>query len=103
MSESRPEAIPEEELAAIIAAAILDGKGGRMSRDAEGYLAGVCAEYLVDRLALAGVVAVRDTRWIGGGDGGTDAAASVPRAEMFEPPPCTEWMTTFHPKGIRNR
>ena len=48
-----------------------------MSRDAEGYLAGVCAEYLVDRLVMAGVVAVRNTSWIAGGDGGTGAAAVI--------------------------
>ncbi len=46
-----------------------------MTRDAEGYLAGVCAEYRVDRLALAGVVAVRNASWIGGGDVGAGAAA----------------------------
>jgi hypothetical protein len=55
----RSEPVPEAELAAILAAAILDGKGGRMTRDAEVFLAGVCAEFLVDRLALAGVEVVR--------------------------------------------
>lgn len=45
-----------------------------MTRDAQGYLAVVCAEYLVDRLAEAGVVAVRNAPWTEGGDGGTGAA-----------------------------
>ena len=59
MSERQPDTIPDEELATILAAAILDGKGGSMPREAEAYLAGACAAFLVDRLALAGVVAVR--------------------------------------------
>lgn len=67
--------LQEDEFAAILAAAILDGRGGCMSREAEGYLAGVCATYLVDRLALAGVAAVRNTRRTGGDEGGVAAAA----------------------------
>jgi hypothetical protein len=59
MPEPAPEPIPDDELAAILAAAILDGRGGSMTRDASMFLASVCADYLVDRLALAGVVAVR--------------------------------------------
>ena len=34
-------------------------QGGSMTRDASLFLASVCADYLVDRLALAGVAAVR--------------------------------------------
>ena len=75
MPEPRLNPLQEDELAAILAAAILDGRGGCMSRDAEGYLAGVCARYLVDRLALAGVVAVRNARWTGGDEGDAGAAA----------------------------
>ena len=59
MVEKPTERVPDEELAAILAAAILDGKGGSMTREAEAYLAGVAAEFLVDRLALAGMVVVR--------------------------------------------
>lgn len=77
MFEPCPEPIPDDELAAILAAAILDGRDGRMTRDAEGYLAGVCAEYLVDRLALAGVLAVRKVSWIEGGDDGAVAGAGA--------------------------
>jgi hypothetical protein len=61
MPDPPPEPIPDAELAAILAAAILDGRGGSMTRDASMFLASVCADYLVDRLALAGVVAVRLT------------------------------------------
>ena len=56
MSERSPELLSDDELAAILTAAILDGRGGSMTRDASMFLAGVCADYLVDRLALAGVV-----------------------------------------------
>jgi hypothetical protein len=53
------ETVPEEELAAVLAAAIRDGKGGTMTRVAELFLAGVSADFLVDRLALAGFLVVR--------------------------------------------
>lgn len=79
MPEPRAKPLQEDELAAILAAAILDGRGGCMSRDAESYLAGVCAKYLVDRLALAGVVAVRNARWTAG-DGGEAGAAAFSTA-----------------------
>ncbi len=79
MPEPCSKPLQEDELAAILAAAILDGRGGCMSRDAEGFLAGVCARYLVDRLALAGVVAVRNARWTSG-DGGEVGAAALSTA-----------------------
>ncbi len=53
------EAVSEEELAAVLAAAIRDGRAGTMTREAELFLAGVSADFLVDRLALAGLVVVR--------------------------------------------
>jgi hypothetical protein len=53
------ETVPEAELAAVLAAAIRDGKGGTMTREAELFLAGVSADFLVDRLALAGFLVVR--------------------------------------------
>lgn len=53
------EPIPDAELVALLACAICEARGGRLSREAEGFLAGVCAEVLADRLALAGVVVVR--------------------------------------------
>jgi hypothetical protein len=61
MPEPSPEPIPDAELTDILAAAILDGRGGSMTRETSMFLASVCADYLVDRLALAGVVAVRRT------------------------------------------
>ena len=53
------EPIPDTDVAAVLAAAIRDGKGGTMSREAGMYLAGVCAEFLVERMALAGLVVMR--------------------------------------------
>jgi hypothetical protein len=53
------ETVPEEELAAVLAAAIRDGRSGTMTREAELFLASVSAEFLVDRLALAGFSVVR--------------------------------------------
>ncbi len=46
----------EAEIVAILTDAIRQGGGGRMSRVADSYLAGLCAEHLAERLALAGVV-----------------------------------------------
>jgi hypothetical protein len=54
-----PEPVPEVELVAILAEAIRDGRSGRLSRDAAIYLAGVSAEFVAERLALAGVLVVR--------------------------------------------
>jgi hypothetical protein len=55
----RLEPVSDEELAAILAYALKDGKGGRMTREAEVHLLGVCAEFLVDKLAAAGLEVVR--------------------------------------------
>ena len=44
---------------AVLTAAICDGKAGTMTRDAEMFLAGVCAEFLVERMALTGFVVCR--------------------------------------------
>jgi hypothetical protein len=54
-----PEPVSDEELAAVLTAAIRDGKGGRMTREAEMFLAGVCADFLAERMVLAGLVVVR--------------------------------------------
>ena len=57
MIEDGPLRIPDQaEIVRILAAAIRDGGGGGMTRMADGYLAGLCAEHIADRLALAGVV-----------------------------------------------
>jgi hypothetical protein len=34
-------------------------RGGRLTREGEAFLTGICADYLVDRLELAGVKVVR--------------------------------------------
>jgi len=48
-----------EEVAAALADAIRSSAGGRMSRHAEVFLAGVCAQHLTEHLALAGFVFLR--------------------------------------------
>jgi hypothetical protein len=49
----------DDELAAVLVAAIRDGKSGAMTRGAEVFLATVSAEFLVERIALAGLVVMR--------------------------------------------
>ncbi len=57
MNDADPLRIPDDaEIVRILAAAIRDGGGGAMTRVADAYLAGVCAEHIANRLALAGVV-----------------------------------------------
>jgi hypothetical protein len=53
------EPVSGDELAAVLAAAIRDGKNGTMPREAEVFLATVSAEFLVDRTAQAGLVVMR--------------------------------------------
>ena len=48
--------LDQTEIVCIIAAAIRDGGGGGMTRMADAYLAGVCAEHIADRLLRDGVV-----------------------------------------------
>jgi hypothetical protein len=66
MSSATPQCIPspfepvsDDELAAALAAAIRDGKRGTMTHEAEVFLATVCAEFLVERMAQAGLVVMR--------------------------------------------
>ena len=57
MNDDGPLLIPDHaEIIRILAAAIRDGGGGGMTRVADAYLAGVCAEHIADRLMRAGVV-----------------------------------------------
>lgn len=44
---------------AALAEAIRSSAGGQMTRNAEVFLAGVCARHLVDHLALAGFVVIQ--------------------------------------------
>ena len=48
-----------EEIEAALAEAIRSSAGGQMTRNAEVFLAGVCAKHLADKLALAGFVLMR--------------------------------------------
>ena len=49
-----------EEIATGLAEAIRSYGGGQKTRNAEVFLAGVCAKHLIDRLMLAGFVFMRD-------------------------------------------
>jgi hypothetical protein len=53
------EPVSDDELTAVLAAAIRDGKSGTMTRGAEVLLATICAEFLVERMAQAGLVVLR--------------------------------------------
>ena len=53
------EPVSEQELTEELAAAIRQSAGGRMTRQAEVFLAGLCAEHLADRLAMAGFIFLR--------------------------------------------
>jgi hypothetical protein len=55
------EPISDVELGAVLAEAIQDGRSGQMTRLSAIYLAGVCAAYLAERLADAGLVVGRPT------------------------------------------
>ena len=48
-----------EEIEAVLAEASRSSAGGQMTRNAEVFLAGVCAKHLVDKLALAGFLPMR--------------------------------------------
>jgi hypothetical protein len=53
------EVVHDEDLVGVLAEAIRDGKGGSMTRRAEVFLATICADFLVERMALAGLVVIR--------------------------------------------
>ncbi|HME27828.1 MAG TPA: hypothetical protein VKI44_42010 [Acetobacteraceae bacterium] len=48
-----------EEVEAALGQAIRSSAGGQMTRNAEVFLAGVCAKHLAEKLALAGFVVMR--------------------------------------------
>ena len=48
-----------EEIEALLAEAIRSSAGGQMTRNAEVFLAGVCARHLTDKLVLAGFMFMR--------------------------------------------
>jgi hypothetical protein len=53
--------LSDEEVAAILRRAI--ASGGRLSRQADVFLAGVCADHLVDGVREAGLIVARLVRW----------------------------------------
>ena len=55
------EELSDEEVVAVLRQSI--AVAGRLSRNADLFLAGVCAEYLVDSLRAAGLLAIRPLRW----------------------------------------
>jgi hypothetical protein len=59
--EPTHEELSDEEIAAVLRESI--AAAGRLSRQADVYLAGVCAEHLVDSLRAAGLVVSRAAQW----------------------------------------
>jgi hypothetical protein len=55
------EELSDEEIAAVLRQTI--AAAGRLSRNADAFLAGVCAEHLVDGLRAAGLLVIRPVRW----------------------------------------
>jgi hypothetical protein len=55
------EELSDEEIAAVLRQTIAGA--GRLSRHADVFLAGVCAEDLVDGLREAGLLVIRPVRW----------------------------------------
>jgi hypothetical protein len=53
--------LSDEEVAAVLRQAIAGG--GRLSRQADVFLAGICADHLVDGLRDAGLIVARPVRW----------------------------------------
>jgi hypothetical protein len=53
--------LSDEEIAAILRQPI--ARGGRLLRHADVFLAGVCADHLVDGLREAGLIVARPVRW----------------------------------------
>jgi hypothetical protein len=53
------EPVAPEEVESVLTEAIRSSAGGQMTRNAEVFLAGVCAKHLTDCLLLAGFVLMR--------------------------------------------
>jgi hypothetical protein len=53
--------LSDEELAGVLRQSIVNA--GRLPRHADLYLAGVCAEHLVDGLRAAGLLVIRPAQW----------------------------------------
>ena len=55
------EELTDEEIAAVLRQSIAGA--GRLSRQADVFLAGVCAEHLVDGLRAEGLLVIRPAQW----------------------------------------
>ena len=55
------EELSDEEIAAVLRQSI--AAAGRLSRNADTFLAGVCAEHLVDGLRAAGLFVIPPAQW----------------------------------------
>jgi hypothetical protein len=55
------EEVPDEEVASVLRQSIANA--GRLPRNVDVFLAGVCAEYLVDGLRAAGLQVIRPVQW----------------------------------------
>ena len=55
------EELTDEEIAAVLRQSI--AWGGRLSRSTDVFLAGICAEHLVDGLRQAGLIVARPLEW----------------------------------------
>jgi len=55
------EELNDEEIAAVLRLAISEAR--KLSRQADVFLAGVCAEHLVDGLRQAGLIVARPVQW----------------------------------------
>jgi hypothetical protein len=53
--------LTDEEIAAVLRQSIAGS--GRLPRDLDVFLAGICAEHLVDGLRAAGLIVARPMRW----------------------------------------
>jgi hypothetical protein len=55
------EELSDEEVAEVLRGSIANA--GRLSRHADVFLAGICAEHLVDGLRAAGLIVIRPVQW----------------------------------------
>ena len=66
----RHEELSDEEIARVLRQSIVDA--GCLSRDADVFLAGICADHLVEGLRPAGLLVIRPAQWRLHRDGQSD-------------------------------
>jgi hypothetical protein len=57
------EELSDADIMAVLCEAMAMAGAGRLPRSADVYLAGICAEHLVDRLRAAGLQVIRPVQW----------------------------------------